>query len=244
MKLPVTALGPLVAAIVWTIALVADPGPWEAHSVLLIGLGLLASSAVSVAGIVVVGGRWASRLGWAVIAATAAVAMPLDMSPWWFAGVIASALGGVGLIGAARHVRTLPSATGPPRRAVLLPIVLLGVPFLLGITAFGPAWAAYTLGVSAPVAAFSYSRVVPGGLIGVRVAWPLLAITVALFMPWPLWLLAVALAAVVLTIAWHPTVKVAFHPPREVGSTFPIPPELTPKEILDSAGLDERGRRK
>jgi hypothetical protein len=49
-------------------------------------------------------------------------------------------------------------------------------------------------------------------------------------------------ALVVLAMAWHPEVKVAFHPPRETGRVFPIPPELAPKEILDAADLDERGR--
>ena len=53
---------------------------------------------------------------------------------------------------------------------------------------------------------------------------------------------AMGLSAAVL--AWHPSVKTAYHPPREAGSTFPIPPELTPRQILDSADLDEHGRRK
>jgi hypothetical protein len=50
------------------------------------------------------------------------------------------------------------------------------------------------------------------------------------------------LALAVLILAWHPSVKVSFHPPREVGSVFPIPPELAPSEIREAAHLDERGR--
>jgi hypothetical protein len=35
---------------------------------------------------------------------------------------------------------------------------------------------------------------------------------------------------------------VAFYPPRETGKAYPIPPELAPKEVLDAAEIDERGR--
>ena len=43
-------------------------------------------------------------------------------------------------------------------------------------------------------------------------------------------------------LAWHPSVKTAFHPPREIGTPHPIPPELAPTQVLDAADIDERGR--
>ena len=76
----------------------------------------------------------------------------------------------------------------------------------------------------------------------VRLIWPLAAVGLA-FTQW----LAPAIVSVVsgiavAVLAWHPSVAVAFHPPREVGTVYPIPPELAPREVLDSADLDEHGR--
>ena len=45
-------------------------------------------------------------------------------------------------------------------------------------------------------------------------------------------------------VARDPSVKVAFYPPRERGSVFPIPPELAPHEILEAADVDEKGKRR
>jgi hypothetical protein len=129
-----------------------------------------------------------------------------------------------------------------PVDAVLLPLVLIAAPVALGLTASGAAWAVLTVGLSALVAAFMYSRVVFGGLVAVRYAWPLVAVAACFSMDLPALLVTVALAAAVLYLAWHPSAKVAFHPPVEAGSTFPIPPELAPRDILDAAGLDDRGR--
>lgn len=244
MKPPVLAAAPLLAAVVWSLAVAFGRGPWEPHSTLLVGLGLLAPASVAVIGMVVVGARWALRLGWAVMGGTALLAMLMEISRWWVVGVAVSLISALALIGVSRHIRKLPGAAGPPGRAVLLPLVLLAVPFVVGAAGVSPGWAALASGISAPVCALLYGRVVPGGLLAVRVGWPLLAIGTAPFITWPWWTIVVALGGAALYLAWHPSVKVAFHPPREVGSTFPIPPELTPKEILDAARLDDRGRRK
>jgi hypothetical protein len=53
---------------------------------------------------------------------------------------------------------------------------------------------------------------------------------------------ASALAVAVAALTWHPSVKASYHPPREVGTTFPIPPELAPREVLDAAEVDDSGR--
>ena len=42
--------------------------------------------------------------------------------------------------------------------------------------------------------------------------------------------------------AWHPSLKVAFDPPTESGSTYAIPPELAPQDILDAAQIDDHGK--
>jgi hypothetical protein len=126
---------------------------------------------------------------------------------------------------------------------VLAPLILLFVPTILGLGAWdGPTWATLAIALSAPVAAAWYARVLPGGLVVLRLAWPLTALALAAFQPVYATLASITLAILVAVLAWHPEVKVAFHPPRETGSVYPIPPELAPKEVLDAARLDERGR--
>jgi hypothetical protein len=232
-----------VPAVTWAVALVVDPGPFTgAHSVLLICLGLLACAATSVVGMVVVAGRWAHRLGWSVVGLTAilAVARPVDLT--WVLGLTSSVVAGVALVAVASRMRKLASATGPPDRAVVLTLVLLGAPAIVGLGAPEPAWAALGVGLTALLSAFLYSRVIFGGLITVRIVWPLLALGISPLMTMPGAVTSIALGALVASIAWHPSVKVAFHPPREVGSTFPIPPELAPREVLDTAQIDDTGR--
>jgi hypothetical protein len=55
--------------------------------------------------------------------------------------------------------------------------------------------------------------------------------------------IAVLVVAVGTVLAWRPDVAVAFHPVVEKGTSFAIPTELAPKEILDEAGIDETGKR-
>lgn len=240
---PVAALAPLATAICWTIALIVDAGPFPVvPSVLLVGIGLLVVSTVSTVGLVVLGARWSHRLAWGVLAVGGAIAAVRPVDAAWVAALVATVASGVALVTLQGKIRKLPSASGPPDQAVLLPLVLIAAPVALGLTASGAAWAVLTVGLSALVAAFMYSRVVFGGLVAVRYAWPLVAVAACFSMDLPALLVTVALAAAVLYLAWHPSAKVAFHPPVEAGSTFPIPPELAPRDILDAAGLDDRGR--
>ena len=78
----------------------------------------------------------------------------------------------------------------------------------------------------------------------VRFVWPGIALVLAPLQTLPAAILSVALGLIVLIIAWHPSVKVAFHLPTESGSSYSIPPELAPQEILDAARIDDTGRRR
>lgn len=238
---------PLAATVLWTAALIVDPGPFSPGSVLLIGLSLLATSTLGVIGVLLVGGRWAHRTAVASIAGTLVIAVIRDVDVWWAAGVIASSLAAIVLFlpTTTRRIRKLPAAAGPPTRAVLVPLILLGAPFALGLTAWDTmSWATLTVGLTAPLAALWYTRVFPGGLYVVRFAWPGIALVLAPLQTLPAAILSVTLGLIVLIIAWHPSVKVAFHPPTESGSSYSIPPELAPQEILDAAHIDDTGRRR
>ena len=245
MTIPLLACTPLIAALLWAAALGVDSGYFAPGSVLLIVTGLLALATVGMVGVTVTGGRWAHRTLLLVVAAMLLLAVLRPIDAVWVVALVGTVLAGVALFSPAltAGLRKLPAASGPPIRAVILPLVLLGLPYLLGIAAWDDASpGSLIVGLSAPVAALWFVRVFPGGLLVVRMFWPALAIGLA-FAQW----LAPAIVSVVsgitvAVLAWHPSVAVAFHPPREAGTVYPIPPELAPREVLDSADLDERGR--
>lgn len=245
MKVPLLSAVPLLAAILWAGALAADPGPLAPASIFLVALGAMATATVGMVGITVTGGRWAHRTSIATLGAMLMLALVRPIDAWWVAALLCTLLGGVALFSPAltKEIRRLPAASGPPLRAVLIPLLLIGFPFLLGLAAWSrPSPGTAVIGATAPLAALWYARVLPGGLVAIRVVWPVLAAGLA-FTQWALpSVVALAGGAATATLAWHPSVKVAFHPPRAQGTAHPIPPELTPREVLDTAELDERGR--
>lgn len=247
MKPPLLAGTTLLAAVLWTVALVVDRDPFAPAPALLVGIGLLVTSTVATIGMIVVGGRWAHRLAMTSLAMTALVAVAREIDALWVAGTAATALAAVALFSPTLTdtIRRLPSASGPPPRAVAPALLLVAAPFLIGFVG-GDAmpWALLVVGLTAPAVALVYSRVLPGGLIAVRLAWPLLAIALSPFLGWVAGSMTAGVALAVAALAWDRSVKASYHPPREVGSTFPIPPELAPKDVLDAAELDEKGRRK
>ncbi len=238
---------PLIAAIAWTLALIANSEPLSAAGSLLTGVGLIVLATVSTIGMTITAGRWAHRLGVLSVGAGLVVAAIRPVDVFWFLGLAASTVAGVGLFmpQVTGGIRKLPAATGPPQVAVVLTLVMLSVPFILGIlSGDSEAWPLLTVSLSAPVIAFAFARVLPGGLIGVRLAWPLLALALSPLLSLPAGVVTALTALTAASIAWRPEVKASFHPPTEAGSTYPIPPELVPGEILDAADIDDRGRRK
>jgi hypothetical protein len=237
----------LLAALVWTAALIVDPYPLEPAPSVLVGFGLLTTATVGVVGMVVVGGRWAHRLALVSLAITVVVGVIREADVLWIVGVISTAVALLALLSppVLATIRKLPSAAGPPPRAVLPPLMLLVTPALLGFAGNQAQPIPLLLvGLSAPSAAFLFARVLPGGLIAIRIVWPSLALAMSPLLGWWAGGLAVAVAVTVAFLAWDSSVRAAYHPPREVGSTFPVPPELTPQDIRDAAGIDEKGRPK
>jgi len=174
-----------------------------------------------------------------------AVARPTDF--WWLAGIVVSVLAIVAIntAKAGELARGLPSATGPPDRAVVLLVSLILVPLSLGLLCWGgTSWATIVVGISAPLTALWYSRVLPGGYYVARYAWPAAALVLAFFQPLVVGIASACLGVYIAIVAAHSSVKVAFYPPTERGTAYPLPPELTPREVLDEADLDERGRRR
>lgn len=241
-----TAL-PLVAALAWTLALVIDNQPFGAVGALLVGVGILAVSAVSVVGMTVAGGRWAHRLGVVSVVEGFVVAAMRPIDLLWIMGLVLTVATGSALFlpQVTSRIRKLPAAAGPPKAAIVAPLLLLTAPFLIGVTIDGSAmWAALMVALTAPLAAYWFSRVLPGGLVAIRLVWPILAIALAPLLRVPAGVVTVLLGSAVALVAWRPEVKVSFHPPSEPGTSYPIPPELAPQDILDAAHIDDKGRRR
>jgi hypothetical protein len=235
----------LVSALVWAAELAAEPGPLAPASVLMIAIGLMAMATVGMVGLTVTGGRWAHRTSLASVGAMLALAVARPIDGWWATGLALTLLAAVALLSPSltRGIRRLPAAAGPPNRAVLIPLLLIGLPFVLGLAAWDRvATGTLMVGLSAPLAALWYTRVFPGGLLVVRIAWPALAAGLAPTQPLLPAVVGAGAGVAIAMLAWHRSVKTAFHPPREIGTVHPIPPELAPTQVLDAADIDERGR--
>lgn len=235
-----------MAVLAWTVALIVDPTPLEAVPALLTGIGLVCMSTVAIVGMVAVGGRWAHRLGLASLGLTVVLAIVRPVDFMWYLAVGLTAFGFVALLSPTltRSIRRLPSASGPPPRAVAPALLLLATPAILGMLGNeAEPWALTIVALSAPCVALLYSRVFPGGLLAVRLIWPLLAVALSRWLGSWAGSAAVALAVAVSAVSWHRSVKASYHPPRETGTSYPIPPELAPPEVLDAAEIDDKGRR-
>jgi hypothetical protein len=242
-KFKVAGALPFLAALWWVGALMVDPGIYSPLSVLLIGLGLIELATIGTVGMVLVGGRWARRVLLLTTMLTFALALlrPVDLITVVGLAISALALVTLFIPGVLGMVRKLPAASGPPEKAVLVTLVGLSAPLVLGVVpeAANYAVVAYTLFVN--LSAFLYARTVTGGLTLLRVGVPAAAVLLALPMPLLHATVGAALAALIAAYAWSTDVAVAFHPLIEKGTTYAIPPELAPREILEGARLDEKG---
>ncbi len=233
------------ASLLWAARLGWEARPLSPGAGALLAVSLLVGATVAIAGLLVAGGRWARRFAMGMVALQLVTAVVLDPDSLWVAAVAASLLALAGLFGPWPTVRRLPRADGPPARAVLIPLVLVVIPAVVALTAPRrvTGWG-IGLAILALVLAGSYARAWSAALWVLRLAFPLLALPAILTAPrWGGTVLAAAVAGLV-WLAWSGEARLAIAPlVSPPSAVYPIPPELTPPEILDAAGLDRRGRR-
>lgn len=242
-QLTLVSSGLLLTTAAWTVVLATSTVNRSGMGIVLLAVSLWIATVVALTGMLVARARWARRLGLGVTAAQGALALLIPLGAWWGVALILSALTAVSLGGPWLDgvIRGRPSASGPPTRAVLLPLILIGVPYLLGYSD-AAGLEALIVAVAALVAAFWFIRILPGAVAAVRIIWPALALGLAFSMEWPAGVTTAAAAVAVATLAWHSSVRHAVHPLIETGSRVAIPPELAPPEILDAADVDDSGR--
>lgn len=237
---------PLTAILTWLAAFMVDSGVYEPSSVLLLGLGWLVVGTVATVGMTLVGGRWAQRTLGVLMITTLLAGVGRPVSTLSIAGFVLSAGALAALFSpqVGRGLRKLASADGPPARAVVLVLVALSYPLVLGlIPVRANAWTT-ALALLGPVVALGYSRVIPGGLGAVRLLLPAAGLGLAYPMGLAHGTVAIALSLIIGGLAWSKDVAVAFRPPVKKGTSYPIPPQLAPTEILDGAQIDETGQRR
>jgi len=238
------AATPLAAVLAWVIALMVDPGIFSPLSVLLLGLGIISLTTIGTVGLILVGAKWAQRLLAATTTVTLYIALSRPIDVFSVVGLILTGASFVALYGpgSSRLVRKLPADSGPPARAVIVTLLGLSAPLLLGLVPAQPNVWVVVFAVVAPFCSFVYSRTIAGGLAMLRTGIPVVGLVLAPFMPVPHAIVSVVLAVSIGVLAWSKDVAIAFHPLIEKGTTYAIPPELAPAEILDGARIDERGK--
>lgn len=219
---------------------------YAASSAFFLAAALLLATTVGVVAIVAGATRWGHRLGLGLAAAMIVLGafVPLTLLT-----VVAMLLAGVAFIGlnasgVASLIRQRPAADGPPPRAVVLSVGLLTSPILWSVLSPDGLSAAAMIAIGVVwVALIAYARAIPGALLVARYLTPIALFTLAA-VDGTLTGVLIGLTATGLTaLAWTVDARVAVHPLAEPGTTVPIPPELAPRDILDAAGLDDRGHR-
>lgn len=221
-------------------------GVVDPSAALVAGAGLVVFTIVAASGTLLARGRWAAPAD-AAVALTwigLAVVVPLEGLSIALLVVAAAALAAALGPWLRRWLRRLPRADGPPPAAVVLLLALMATPVAAALASpNGIGIGAVVLAAWSAALALGIARMLPGSLLAARVVHPALAIAAAVETGMPGGAVITATAAVVAAMAWRRDVALAITPvsPRR-GDAIAIPPELVPPEILEAAGLDDRGR--
>lgn len=233
----------IASTLIWSFMLL-EAGIWRSDSALVGAVTMIILAAVSVVGMLVGHARWAKRLGVGLCLTELALASGLDISlPWWL-GLAATAVSLSGMVGSGMNalVRQLPPAIGPPAEAVILPLLLLAAPGLLALARPEGLGLAVTVAIGCCwITALAYGKAFPGAVILTRLVIPATLLVSGLTADWN-GLVDLLIAAVAVKVAWSTNAKVAIRPLVTHSRGVPIPPELTPSEIMEEAGYDSRGR--
>ena len=241
-----TAAALFASAALWA-GITSATGVHPASTSLVLGAGLLLIAAVSIVGMVAGAARWALRLALGLAASMVLLGLVYPLTAWTVLAMALAGGAGAGLAGTSFDgmIRQRPPADGPPRRAVLLSLLLLVAPPVWALAApDGLGTAGLVAVATAWTTAAWYMKAAPGSLLAARVACPIVLVTSAALEGLPAGAIIAVTAVGAASLAWTTDARIAVHPLAEPGTTVPIPPELAPRDVLDAAGIDDRGRRK
>lgn len=234
----------VLATISWAIQVVLR-GPWAIESASLIATWLVVLAAVAITGMVIASSRWGRYLAIvvALLGPLFGVSVPVD--PWWIASLLASGLVLALLAGNATSgvIRKLPAADGPTPRVVVFTLVLVSLPLVVATVSpdgLGPSeWSMVGL---TTIGAAVYAKAGPLAVAIVRGLIPLGFVLIGVIDGLPRGAMWIAIGIGIGIAAWHRDIRLAVRPLAGEGRAIPMLAEMVPSEILDAAGLDERGR--
>ncbi|HSJ29778.1 MAG TPA: hypothetical protein VLB67_16355 [Acidimicrobiia bacterium] len=237
----------LVASLAAALVLTGPAAIWAGGSGALLAVGHLILTAVTIVGALVGAARWSVGLGAALAAFLALPAILHPIDPAWGAMVGAAGLALAGTLGTGLRasVRQRPPADAPPRTATALALGLLAMPMVVAVAQpSGIDLGDWLLATAGVLLAAWYTRARPSALWTARLALPALIAVTFVLVPLPGAIGVAAGWAALAWLAWTAGARLAVIPLAAPGHSVRIPPELAPGEILDAAGLDDRGHRK
>jgi hypothetical protein len=236
----------VLASLGWALVLVFGSGALAESAAALLAADLVILGTVIAVGVALSRGRWTRRAAALLLGGEAVLGVLFEVDGWWIGAVLVTVLGIAAVAGPwlGGWLRKLPRADGPPAKAVVLNLGLVSLPALVAVTApEAVPLGGWLLSGFALVGAWAYSQARLPALWAIRVALPLMGIVSAASLTWPGALALGAGVTVLTALAWSPDVRQATLSPAAVPADLvPIPPELAPAEVLEAAGLDDRGR--
>ena len=236
----------LLTSLSWAGSLTIAPHPWTPTGAGVIAAGLLVTAAVAVTLVVVQSSPVGYRTSWSLLAIEALIASLQPITGTWWTGVILIAATGAFLTDATLGgwIRQQPPPTPIPATSLALCLTLLaGGP----VTALASPSTALTwlpmLTIGVWLVLVWYVQRWPGRELAPRLATPVLAVG-GLLLPGPARWIWVAVMLLSAFLAWTAGSRLAVRPLVERGHPVPIPPELTPADVLHTAGIDDKGRKK
>ncbi|MDH5293333.1 MAG: hypothetical protein OEW91_06595 [Acidimicrobiia bacterium] len=244
-----TTAAMVLSVLVWSIAAAraASSGdlPWADDSMAVVAASLIVLASVATIGMLVGAARWAHRLGVVIAIGALGLGIGISVDGLWIAGAVLSGMAITGLTGTGMRgqVRKLDSASGPSALVVVYALGLIAFPLAVGLASpSGLRWSEWLAIAASAITALVYVKALPGALWLARILHPAALVVAAVGTTGYRWILYLAAALAAAWAAWQPDVRLAVRPIARTGTTVTIPPELAPREILDAAGIDDRGR--
>lgn len=241
---------PITSGLSWALFLAFGQVTIARSSALMAATSIVLLGCVTTVGYLLNRGHWTQRTLLAHAAAgllTGAVTIPGAGwgQLWWSAGLLSAVQAGVSLSPIPKPwVRRRKAAGGPGPLASSIPLLLVATPMVIGLAIpVGPGMAASLLAWSALPLAFAFAQSYRWSLWVLRLAYP--AMTILALSGESLWskIGIVAISGITVALSWTTDASVAVtRPPMTRTGVFPIPPELTPDDVLDAAGIDGSGR--
>ncbi len=218
----------------------------EASAFLLLFLSSGILTLTAVAGLLLGQSLWAQRLSLGLVGIQL---LPVFLLPptagWWTASAVA-VMTAFALSGRTTTVRVGLLPTAPPASAALLMLALVSMPLALALVSLdtSPPALGWLIAGASLLLAWAFGKVSLVALWLSRTVLPIAVVGLSWYGPWPAAGLLVAVAVAIAWFAWQGETHIATVPLiPERHHPKPVFPELAPPEVLDSAGLDTRGRR-